>query len=96
MGQAECIAVAVAAIQAERIAAAIAAGVSPGRRLHQRKDGTGAQQRCPPSNARVAPVIARQTNHSAPFAPAGDATRPKSSADRHSEAKFGKQSKRIR
>jgi len=39
--------------------------------------GAGAQQGSPPSNARIAPVFARQTNHSAPFAPLGDATRPK-------------------
>jgi hypothetical protein len=40
------------------------------RRLHcQGRDGAGAQQRSPQSNARITPVFARQTNHCASFAP---------------------------
>jgi hypothetical protein len=54
-----------------------AIGCGEGRLHGQGGNGAGAQQDGPPSNARIAPVLARQTNHSAPFAPSGDATRPK-------------------
>src|SRR5207244_2075202 len=91
IGQAECIANAVAAVEPVGIAVAIAAGAGPSRRLHQREGGTSAQKRrSPPTNARIAPVVARQTNHCASFAPVGVATQSESSVDGRPEAKSGK------
>jgi hypothetical protein len=60
------------------------------RRLgRKRGQSAGAQQRRAAPRACQSPVMIRQTDHSAPFAPGGDATRTIRRVDREREAELG-------